>query len=424
MPLFDEISLGGSTVKIYTVENRGFPSLMLSYHWAGERKQRLFRYASGADEKKVRKIAKDIATAMYNGRGDLLTFNEKDKSVLRAARDALSKLGMEVDAACREYANAREVIGDTGTVLDAANYFRQSRPSAVEQVQTSDAVEEYLVSLEQDRMSVRYIQDARHRLRRFAKDFRVPLAEIKTADMAQWLRGRNIAPRTRNNFRARITAFFHWAQDHGYLRKDVKTEADALKIVKAATTIHIFTPDQAGTLMEAAENMPTKTHRQTEERASCIRYLTLGLFPGIRPQEILRMEASSIRFQHNDIEVLPAHAKVQRRRLIPIQPNVRAWLEAYPPTGKLVLQRTPKLVRALAKNASVPWHHDIMRHSAISYAVAATGNIDLVALWSGNSRDVIYESYLNQVTPAEAALYHSIMPKHAAKNVIRIASTA
>jgi integrase len=244
------------------------------------------------------------------------------------------------------------------------------------------------------------------------------------------LRGLNLAARTRNNFRERIIAFFHWAQDHGYLRKDIKTEADALKKVKAATTIHIFTPDQAGTLMAAAENMPSKTKRQGDKRLSCIRYLALGMFPGVRPQEILRMTGANIRFQHNDIEVLPEQAKGQRhragrRRLIPIQPNVRAWLESYPPPdGKLCMLKTPKFVRELAKKAAVPWNHDVMRHSAISYAVAATGNIDLVALWSGNSRDVIYESYLNQVTPAEAALYHSIMPKHAPRNVIHVAGIA
>ena len=141
------------------------------------------------------------------------------------------------------------------------------------------------------------------------------------------------------------------------------------------------------------------------------------------------MSDANIRFQHNDIEVLPEQAKGQRhrpgrRRLIPIQPNVRAWLEAYPPgDGKLCMLKTPKFVRELARKAKVPWHHDIMRHSAISYAVAATGNIDLVALWSGNSRDVIYESYLNQVTPAEALAYAAIMPKHAAKNIVPLPKT-
>lgn len=394
---------------------------MLDYYWAGERCQKMIRHASQADERKARAMAREIAIAINNGRVDQLQLylghTASEQRIFRAALDALSGLNIGVDSACREYAAAREIIGETGTVLDAADYFRRSKPTATKKIDTSAAVEQYLTALERDGFSIRHIQDARNRLRLFAKAFHVPLAEITTADMNRWLRAMtDAAPRTRNNYRERVIAFFHWAQTEGYLRREVKTEADALKKVKAPTTIHIFTPEQAATLLEGAE----------EHDPRCIHYLVLGLFPGIRPQEIARMTGANIRFPHNDIEVLPAQAKGQkhrqgRRRLIPIQPNVRAWLEAYPPPeGKLVMFKTPVFVRKLAKKLKVPWHHDIMRHSAISYSVAATGNVDLVALWSGNSRDVIYESYLNQVTPAEGALYASIMPKHAPKNIVRI----
>lgn len=427
MALFDTIKIGNSVVKIYSVTNRGQPSLYLSYHWAGKRGQRMLRHASQADERKARALARELAGGMHNNRPDVLEYTGDDRRTLAAAQEALSEIGVSVDAACREYAQAREVIGNSGTILDAAEYFKRSRPAAIKRIETSAAVEQYITSLERDRLSVRHIQDVRNRLRKFSGDFHIPLSEITTGDMNKWLRALDVAPRTRNNYRERIIAFFHWAQTEGYLRKDVKTEADALKKVKAPTTIHIFTPDQAATLLDGAEKMASS--KSVAERArglNCIHYLVLGLFPGIRPQEIARLSGPNIRFAHNDIEVLPAQAKGQkhrqgRRRLIPIQPNVRAWLEAYPvPTGKLCMFKTPVFVRKLATKLEIPWNHDVMRHSAISYAVAATGNVDLVALWSGNSRDVIYESYLNQVTPAEAMLYGSIMPKHAPKNVIRI----
>lgn len=430
VPEIDIIKVGDSKVKIRPVKNRGNPFLMLEYYWGGERKQKLIRHASQADERKAKSLAKGIATAMNNRRADQVAyFASEQPQIMAAAQDALSPHGIAVDAACREYATARALIGDTGTLLDAAEYFRRSRPSAVKQISVSDAVAEYIKILEHDNLSYRHIKDVKNRLKnRFAVDFNVPLPEVTTADMNKWLRGLPLAPRTRNNYRDRILAFFRWAQGEGYLRKDVKTEADALKKVKAPTTIHIFSPpEQLATLLDGAETLAqSKKDSERKKGWSCIHYLVLGSFPGVRPQEILRMSGANVRFQHNDIEVLPAQAKGQkhrpgRRRLIPIQPNVRAWLEAYPPPeGKLVMFKTPKFVRELARKVKVPWHHDIMRHSAISYAVAATGNVDLVALWSGNSRDVIYESYLNQVTPAEATAYASIMPKNVPKNVIRL----
>lgn len=433
MPLLEEISVGNSVVKIYDYTNRGKPVLALVYHWAGERKQRMMRNEGPKDVKEARRRAKELAGAMHNGRSDVLMFTSDEHRTMKAARDALATISdISVDAACREYAQAKEIIGDTGTLLDAATYYRKSRPSSVKSLRVSLAVEEYIAALVHDKLSIRYIQDARHRLRRFAGDFEVPLAEVTTADLNRWLRGLGVSPRSRNNYRTALVTFSHWAQEQGYLRRDVKTEFDALKIVKAPTTIHIWTPDHAATLLESAEKLANSAKKDEQRKGlSCLHYLVLGSFPGVRPQEIMRLEGSNIRFQHNDIEILPAQAKGQRhrpgrRRLVPIQPNVRAWLETYPPpeTGRLVMFKTPQFVRALAKKAKVEWHHDIMRHSAISYAVAATGNVDLVALWSGNSRDVIYESYLNQVTPAEAMAYGSIMPKLAAKNVIRLGKHA
>jgi site-specific recombinase XerD len=431
MPLFDTIKIGNSVVKIYSVTNRDRPFLSLSYNWAGERKQRLLRHASQADERKARALARDLATAMHNGRADQLNYFADDQRIFKAAQDALSKLDLPVDAACREYAQAREVIGNAGTVLDAAEYFRRGRPTAAKPISTKNAVEEYLANGKKDGYSLRHLQDLRHRLHRFADAFQVPLAQITTSEMQTWLRDMDVAPRTRNNYRERISAFFRWAQTEGYLRKDVKTEAEALKKVKTESEIHIFTPDQAQTLLEGADTMANSTKKEERTQGlTCIHFLVLGLFPGIRRKEIERMTDKNIRFEHNDIEVRAAQAKGQkyrqgRRRLVPIQPNVRSWLDAYPvPEGRLVMSEAFLFLRALATKLTIPWHHNVMRHSAISYAVASTGNVDLVALWSGNSRDVIYESYLNQVTPAEAAAWGSIMPKHAPKNIVRLPKRA
>lgn len=106
MALFATVKVGSAVVKIYTVENRGRDYLSLSYVWAGERKMRMLRHASKADERKARKTARDIATAINNNRGDQLNFFTEDQRIYQAARDALANIPITVDEACREFAAA------------------------------------------------------------------------------------------------------------------------------------------------------------------------------------------------------------------------------------------------------------------------------------------------------------------------------
>lgn len=104
MALFSTVKVGSAVVKIYAVKNRDRDYLSLSYVWAGERKQRMLRHASKADERKARKTARDIATAMNEDRGDQLNFFSEDQRIYQAAQDALTGIPVTVDAACRTFA--------------------------------------------------------------------------------------------------------------------------------------------------------------------------------------------------------------------------------------------------------------------------------------------------------------------------------
>jgi len=422
MALLDTVRVGNVEVRMYLLQNRGEDYVFIKYHWAGKPKLKLVRRKSAADEKRARAIAHEVASAIYNNRAAHISEIGTGTHVLKAAEDALSHLNISVDAAAREYAAARDQLKGHGTLSDAVDYFVRSRPGQTRVITVGDAVEEYLSQMEHDvkvgSLSQRHLQDSRSRLRRFAEQFRCPLADVTAAEIQNWLRSLDIAPRTRNNFVERIAAFSHWAQDQNYLRRDITTEADSLKRVKTRTNIHIF----------RIEDFRKMLYGAVEHDPRCLTYLTVGTFAFIRPNEMLRMTGRNVRFQHNDIEVEDAQAKQTRkksghRRLVPMQPNLRAWLEAYPPDAEkpLVMQKTPVFVRELAKKLKITWHHDIMRHSGISYAVALTGNVDQVALWAGNSRQIIYESYLSQVTAAEAAEFFGMMPPQAGRKIISMA---
>lgn len=418
MALFDKVKIGNVEVKIYSIQNRGLDYLYIKYHWAGEAKLRTIRHKTKDDERSARQIAREIAGAIFNNRADHMSDIAKARRMLKIAEDLLSPFHIAVDTACREYAQAREILGKSTTVIGAAEYYAKSKPS-LKTIAVDDAVKEYLAALKSDGVGKFYLRDNRTRLGAFVDQFSGrELTSITTGEMQQRLRAMQVGPRTKNNYRDNIATFFRWAQTEGYLPKNVATEADELKVIRAPSEIHIHTLETAAALLHGAE----------EHDPRCIHYLALGYFAFIRPTEITRMTDANIRFEHNDIEILPAIAKGERRRagrrrLIPIQPSLMAWLESYPlPRGKLTMYKTREFVRRLVRKLKIDWHHDVMRHTGISHAVAMTQNVDQVALWAGNSRDIIYENYLNQVPEREGKLFFSsILPeKSADRKVVRM----
>jgi hypothetical protein len=417
------VRAGNVEVRLTPVRNREKDYVHLAWYFAGERRQKMLRCADRNDEKRIREMAREIASAVWTARPDKIPELSINVRIMNAAREALNGFDVEIDAACREYSAARTVIGDHGSLLDAAEFYRRSKPVALKPVTIERAVDEFIASQLSESLSYQYRKEICRGLRLFARDMAgANIAEITTSQLQSWLRnlkrqdGQPLNARSRNNFRDQIVTMFRWAQSEGgYLRRDVTTEAEWTKKVKTHTDIHIFTVEQFRTLIYGA----------VEHDPRCIHYLAIGTFGFVRPKEIERMSPASVRFHHNDIEVREDEAKRTRRqsnrRLVPMQPALRAWLEAFPlpVSGRLVRYKTREWVRALAKKVGVPWHHDIMRHTGISYAVALTANVDQVALWAGNSRQIIYGSYLNQVTPAEAAEFYGMMPPQEEK-IIRL----
>lgn len=55
-----------------------------------------------------------------------------------------------------------------------------------------------------------------------------------------------------------------------------------------------------------------------------------------------------------------------------------------------------------ARAAGLTWKHTALRHSFISYRVAAVKNADQVALEAGNSPETIFHHYRELVTPKAA----------------------
>ena len=111
------------------------------------------------------------------------------------------------------------------------------------------------------------------------------------------------------------------------------------------------------------------------------------------------------------------------KRNVDIQPNLAAWLHAYPVERFQIVPPNLEEVRtSIAKKFGLT--HDVMRHTFVSMFVAKFRSMGEAALQAGNSESIIRKHYLDLKSPAEAEHFFGILPQRAAPatNVVPLVS--
>ena len=145
-------------------------------------------------------------------------------------------------------------------------------------------------------------------------------------------------------------------------------------------------------------------------------YFAICLFAGVRPciryGEITKLKPESVKLETGTIHIEPEMSKVRMKRLVTIQPNLAAWLRAYP------LEKYPIVPPDSTNNrrivsAKFGLTHDVLRHTFISMFVAKFRSMGEAALKAGNSESIIQKHYLDLKSKEEAERFFAIRPKHA-----------
>lgn len=146
-------------------------------------------------------------------------------------------------------------------------------------------------------------------------------------------------------------------------------------------------------------------------------YFALCLFCGIRPDiekgEIGRLKPSQIDTSAGLIHLRSTDTKTRKPRIIKIQPNLIAWLRAYPlETHPIKAVNFRKLLLKIRKDWKLA--HDVLRHTFCSMLVATHRSVGDAALQAGNSENILWSNYLNLVSKSEADAFWDIRPSKSA----------
>lgn len=353
--------------------------------------------------------------AFGKGRKFFKTRSEADAEAMRQktlmerhGRDAIGLPQRELS----DFIAAKRKLEEYGkTIGDAVEYFVDHLERIRRcKITVAELANEVVEIKRKDGRSAKYITDLDQKLRRFCQDFGVrPIAAVAVGEIDKWLRDLNYLPKSRAQYRANIGVLFSHAERLGMIDRNPVLRTGKPKLVDAPP--EIFSVDELRDLLESASSVAPDV----------LPMLAIGAFAGLREGEIQRLDWGEVDLSRGHIEVKAAKAKSARRRIIPIQPNLAAWLQPYSGmTGRIVpAGARRKLARVREAAKLTRWPNNGLRHSFASYRLAALHDGPRVAVELGHtSPQMLYSTYRELVLPTEAERYWTILPKEETANVV------
>jgi integrase len=251
----------------------------------------------------------------------------------------------------------------------------------------------------------------RRTLRRFAPLHGVKVSDIRPQDLEKILA--SASSTYRNAMLRESRAVLTFAVKKGWAQ-----ENPARKVDTAEHTVgerEVYSPAEvAAVLKEAATSEP-----------KLLPYLSIGLFAGVRPDvyhgELVKLEWEHVDLVENMIDLPAAITKRRRRRSIPIEPVLAAWLSYFIEcngiqTGKVTpIMGTPlrDRLRAVFARAGVSRKQDATRHSYASYWLAKNRDESELALRLGHigGTEILHRHYHRAVTARAAEKYWQPTPE-------------
>ena len=365
----------------------------VNYYSAGERRQKFFSKKTGvggADEWAQTK------------REELKEEGVREAEIAPAERRAIHRF--------REEVAKLPGNGKDATLGDAIDHYLDTLRRRHRALSVSLLSERLIDRVRKNGAGQSHLYTLERRLKRFERDYGDWLScDVSTEVVDDFLEELSLAPRTTLHYRAALYQLFKFAAEIGAAESN--PVAKALKPKVKAGEVGILKPKEVRALLAHApiEILPG---------------LAIGFFAGIRRAELERLDWSEISFGQGHIEVGASKSKTASRRIIPMQPNLKKWLQPFrqiagPIMPTEMVWRT-RLADAMKAAKLEVWPHNAPRHSFASYRLSATQDSAKVALELGHDRaGTLFEHYHALVTVQAAKAYWEIAPV-SGKKIIRL----
>jgi hypothetical protein len=329
-----------------------------------------------------------------------------------------------VSATEREWiAYARNELGNLGLLPEVISHWRRTAVHLVP-VTAADAVTMYIKAAESEYPNHRTLNDIKERARAFSAHFGGrKLHEIMPDDIERYLAGFS-AGWLRWSIHKRLSAFLKFAKRRRWISVDPLEGIPAPKTPAASR--EIYTPWQFQCMLyESEKRFP-----------DILPFVVLCGFCYLRTSELVRKYASEQVLQWSDvhwrdslIHVRHGVAKGTRRhhgdeRFTPISDTAKEWLapirKTIGPCVPLGARKFGEQWRSMTDKAKVPRVDNGLRHSAISYSLAANPELGVVqvARWAGNSEATVRKHYFRLLKPEIGREWFSAMHSEEVDKII------
>lgn len=306
--------------------------------------------------------------------------------------------------------DTRELAKYGWTVQKAIRFALEHLESQSNGVKLADAIKALVAQKAAEGTSEQYRKDIESRLGRLSSAFPDKIiSTITTEDLDGFLNQLTVSAGTKNTFRRDIRTLWSFAEKRNWAQSRVAKATGKSRVTFASP--EIFMPEEAKTLLNCSSKDVLVFH-------------ALGFFAGLRVAEIRKLDWAEIDLEGGWITVSAAKSKTRSRRLVPVLDALKAWIKPLSKKSGPIIQSEFRKRQEAARNKAgftpvldgepklslKPWPKNGLRHSFVSYRLAATNNAAKTALESGHSQEILHAHYKELVRPEAAAKYFALRP--------------
>ena len=298
---------------------------------------------------------------------------------------------------------AKKLATHGASLTDAVNFFLRHAPTKGKKA-VNELIPEYLrTKTEGD-----YRNAQRISLTVFAKDFGTkPIASIFAGALEKWFAGKQWNPLNERNYMRDLSMFFRWAEKKDFCAGNPFDKIERPDVPRK--TPEIFTVEETSMVLNAAHSNP---------ELCLLPMYAIGLFSGVRIEEIGRMKWEMIDWDEGEIRMPAEITKTGAPRNITISTSLMAALESdAPASGDIVPDVNLRLRRQkLLTLAGVTTKRNALRHSFATYHAAMYRNPhDLQLLLGQETPSIMFKHYIAAVRKTDAERYFKLQPPYAAQ---------